>query len=107
LDPRTIFGLRADQCPLAENRFAAGNNRGCYQNAQFARQYEIATTTLDSAHREQALIEGMKIITQDVAFIPLSYNTENIPVRKGLVGPGPRWPGQTGNTWNAYQWYWE
>ena len=49
----------------------------------------------------------MKIITQDVAYIPLSYNTENIPVRKGLIGPGPRWPGQTGNTWNAYQWYWE
>jgi hypothetical protein len=33
--------------------------------------------------------------------------TWKIPVRKGLVGPGARWPGQTGNTWNASQWYWE
>lgn len=107
LDPRTIFGLRADQCPLPENRFGAGNNRGCYQNADYVRQYQIATTALNPSEREQAIIEGMKIITQDVAYIPLSYNSENIPVRKGLVGPGPRWPGQTGNTWNAYQWYWE
>ena len=107
LDPKTIFGLRADECPLPENRFSAGNNRGCYQSPEYARQYQIATTTLNAEEREQAIIEGMKIITQDVAFIPLSYNSENIPVRKGLVGPGPRWPGQTGNTWNAWQWFWE
>jgi peptide/nickel transport system substrate-binding protein len=107
LDPKTIFGLRADQCPSPENRFAAGNNRGCYLNDEYVHQYQIATTALNAAEREQAIIEGMKIITRDVVYIPLSYNSENIPVRKGLVGPGPRWPGQTGNTWNAYQWYWE
>lgn len=107
LNPNTIFGLRADQCPLPENRFSAGNNRGCYQNPEYARLYRIATTTLNAAERERAIVDAMRVITEDVAYIPLSYNTENIPVRKGLVGPGPRWPGQTGNTWNAFQWYWE
>jgi peptide/nickel transport system substrate-binding protein len=107
LDPRTIFGLRADQCPSPENRFAAGNNRGCYLNPDYVRQYDVATTTLNAAERENAVIQAMRIIADDVVYIPLSYNSENIPVRKGLVGPGPRWPGQTGNTWNAHQWYWE
>lgn len=37
----------------------------------------------------------------------MSYVVENIAVRKGLVGLGPRWPGQIGSTWNVHDWRWE
>ena len=59
----------------------------------------------DGAHH--ALIEALRIITEDLGIIGLSYTSENIPVRKGLIGPGPRWPGQVGNTWNVHEWRWQ
>jgi len=34
------------------------------------------------------------------------YFTDNIKVRKGLVGPGPSWQQQAGTTWNIHQWRW-
>ena len=29
------------------------------------------------------------------------------PLQTQLVGPGTRWPGQIGTTWNVHEWHWE
>jgi ABC-type transport system substrate-binding protein len=95
----------SDQCASVQRRYA-GSNRGCWKNAEYDRNYTIATTSLVPAERDAAVVQGLHALTEDVGLIGLSYNTENVAVRKGLVGPGPRWPGQVGTTWNVHQWQW-
>jgi ABC-type transport system substrate-binding protein len=89
-----------------ERRYT-GSNRGCWKNAEFDRFYQLASTSLNATERESAVVGALRVLTEDVGIIGLSYSTENVAVRKGLVGPGPRWPSQVGNTWNIHQWYWE
>ncbi len=66
----------------------------------------MASTSLDPRERGNAVVQAMRVITEDVRLIGLFYTSENLPVRKGIIGPGPRWPGQIGNTWNVHAWYW-
>jgi peptide/nickel transport system substrate-binding protein len=96
----------SDQCASVERRYI-GSNRGCWKNAEFDGLYRVANTSLDSAERDRAVIGALRVLTEDVGIIGLSYNTENVAVRKGLVGPGARWPSQVGNTWNIHEWHWE
>lgn len=98
-------GLTSD-CPLPERRYEGGN-RGCWTNAEFDRLFVVASTSLDPRERGNAVVEALRIWTEDVGVFGLSYVTENIAVRKGLIGPGPRWPAQIGTTWNIHEWRWE
>ncbi len=104
--PGTLLIAVSEQCATAERRFV-GSNRGCWKNAEYDRFYNLAATTLDSNERGQAVINALKILTDDVGILGLTYNSENLAVKKGLVGPGPRWPAQVGNTWNVHEWRWE
>jgi len=104
--PGTMAVAISDQCATAARRFA-GSNRGCWRNAEFDRFYQVASTSLDVAERETAVVQALRVLTEDVGIIGLSYNTENVAVRKGLIGPGPRWPAQVGNTWNIHEWRWQ
>ncbi len=104
--PGTMLIALSEQCATAERRFV-GSNRGCWKNADFDRFYNLAATTLDPTERGQAVVDALKILTDDVGIIGLTYNSENLAVKKGLVGPGPRWPAQVGSTWNVHEWRWE
>jgi peptide/nickel transport system substrate-binding protein len=102
--PETMaFGL-SDLCPRPP-RFA-GNNRGCWTNPEFDRLYQVASTSLDQMERGNAIVQALKIVSEDVGKIPLSYRTDVLAFRKGLVGPGPRWPG-LGDVWNVHEWQWQ
>jgi peptide/nickel transport system substrate-binding protein len=104
--PRALdFGASA-QCANAERRYA-GVNRGCWTNAEFDRRYDMVTTALDPAVRADALVQALKIATEEVGVIGLAYQTQAFAVRKGLVGPVSRWPSQSGSTWNIHEWRWE
>jgi peptide/nickel transport system substrate-binding protein len=104
--PGTLLVAVSEQCASVERRYI-GSNRGCWKNPEFDRLYQAASTSLDPAERENAVVGALRVLTEDVGIIGLSYNTENVAVRRGLVGPGPRWPSQVGNTWNVHQWYWD
>lgn len=93
------------QCTTPERRFSGGN-RGCWSNPQFEQFATIATTTLDSTERASALVEAFRVVTEDLPIIPMSYNLDNVAVRKGLVGPGPR-VGTASDMWNIHEWYWQ
>jgi peptide/nickel transport system substrate-binding protein len=104
--PGTMAVAISEQCASAERRYA-GSNRGCWKNADFDRGYLIANTSLDPSEREAAIIQAFRAMSEDVGVLGLSYNTENVAVRKGLVGPGARWPGQVGTTWKIHEWRWQ
>jgi ABC-type transport system substrate-binding protein len=104
--PDTLRRGVTAECPDPARRYAGGN-RGCWSNEAFDRFYLLASTSLDATERSNAVLQALKIITEDVGILGLSYNSEAIPVPKGLVGPGARWPAQIGNTWNVHEWRWE
>jgi hypothetical protein len=97
--------VHSDQCPTAERRFV-GTNRGCWKNAEFDRLYITASTSLEAQERADAVVQALRVMTEEAGIIGIAYNAESIPVRRGLVGPGPRWPGQVGTTWNVHLWHW-
>ena len=103
--PGQMAAYATIDCPTAENRFI-GLNRGCYSNAEFDRLFQTATTTLNKQERSDAIVDGLRIATEQVVHIPMGYHNENIAVRKGLVGPAGRWPPQRGTTWNIREWRW-
>jgi peptide/nickel transport system substrate-binding protein len=103
--PDTLRRGITAECPDPNRRYAGGN-RGCWSHTEFDRLYEVASSSLDPGERGRAVTQALKILTEDVGLIGLFYTSENIPVRTGLVGPGPRWPGQIGNTWNIHEWTW-
>jgi hypothetical protein len=94
-----------EQCPSPRQNYR-GANRGCWQSGEYDRFFQIASTSLDESERANAVASGLKILTEEVGILGLSYNAENIAIRKGLVGPGPRSSEQVGNTWNVYEWHW-
>jgi peptide/nickel transport system substrate-binding protein len=104
--PDTLRRGVTAECPDPNRRYTGGN-RGCWTNPAFDRFYYLASSSLDPNERANAMLDALKIMTGDVAVIGLSYTSENIPVRNGLIGPGPRWPGQVGNTWNVHEWLWQ
>lgn len=95
-----------DQCPTARSQFV-GSNLGCWSNPTYDRFFRIATTTLDEAERADAMLQSIQALTEDVGAFGVYYFTENLAVRKGLSGPGPRWPTQKGATWNIHEWRWD
>jgi len=104
--PASMNVASSDQCPTAERRFV-GTNRGCWKNEEFDRAFLLASTSLDPAERDAAVISGLKLMTEEVGIFGTAFNSEGIAVRKGLVGPGARWPAQVGTTWNVHQWSWQ
>lgn len=103
--PRSMANYSVAQCPTTEARYV-GSNRGCWQDADFERSYRVATTSLDQNERADATLQALRAITEGVAVIPMSYNLDNVAVRKGLVGPGPR-QAQGYDTWNIHEWAWK
>jgi len=103
--PDTLRTALSSECPFPERRYA-GSNRGCWSDQRYDRWYQIASTSFDPAERDDAVVQALKVLTDEVGLIGFGRNAENVPVRKGLVGPGARWPGQIGNTWNVHLWHW-
>jgi peptide/nickel transport system substrate-binding protein len=103
--PQTMQVLTSDLCPTVERRYAGGN-RGCWKNPEYDEMIRIASTSLDQKEREDAVVRAATIVTENVGAIGTFNSGEYIAIRKGLVGPGVRWPGQSGSTWNIADWYW-
>jgi ABC-type transport system substrate-binding protein len=103
--PQTMNVGHSDQCAVAERRWV-GTNRGCWKNAEYDRNFLIASTSLDPAERADAVVNALRIMTDEVGIFGLMYNLEAVAARKGLIGPGLRWPPQVGTTWNVHEWHW-
>jgi len=103
--PETMGIWTTAQCPNPRQAYR-GANRGCWRNESFDQLFQVASTSLDANERADATASAVRILAQEVGVLGMSYNSENIAVRKGLVGPGPRSSEQVGNTWNIHEWHW-
>ncbi len=104
--PAAMNIAHGDQCATVDRRYV-GVNRGCWKSADYDRAYITASSSLDPAERETAVIEAMRVLTEEVGLFGLAYTPESIAVRKGLVGPSIHFPAQVGTAWNVHTWHWE
>ncbi len=105
LIPEGIQEFTTDQCPTPERRYQ-GNNRGCWSNTELDRLFRAATTNLNEAERIDLTLSALKLLSDELPAVPLSYNIEFIAVRQGLTGPVARPVAQRGYTWNIHEWGW-
>lgn len=104
--PNSLFQYYSNTvCTTGERRFTGGN-RGCWSDAEFELLVTVATTTLDATERGNAIVNALRALTAGVPVIPMSFNQDNVAVRKGLVGLGNR-PPTTSDSWNIHEWYWQ
>jgi peptide/nickel transport system substrate-binding protein len=104
--PASMNIAHGDQCATVERRYV-GVNRGCWRNADYDRAYLMASTSLDVAEREAAIIDALRVVTEEVGIFGLAYTPESVAVRKGLIGPGIHYAAQVGTAWNVHTWRWE
>ena len=78
----------SEQCATAERRFV-GSNRGCWKNGEYDRLYTVAARWFPgpqpSAARRSSTL--MKVLTDDVGILGLTYNSENLAVRRASSAP--------------------
>ncbi len=89
--------------PSPETRWT-GNNYGGWSNEEFDRLYEAFLTTLDRAERNRQVIQMLKIVSQDVAIMPLYHNYEVAAHVAALQGPDPNPVAFNLMNWNVHQW---
>ena len=77
-----------------EQRGTGSSNRGRYSNPELDEVMAVAVAELDADSREVMLRDGMRIITEDMASIPL-YTQANVWAAKSSISVQPRTDGVT------------
>lgn len=103
--PDALLVYATARCPTPERRYL-GENRGCWSNQEFDRLFLLANKAFDQVERDNALVSALRILTEEVGSLGMSYNVQVSGIRKGLVGPGPLPIAQRGFTRNIHEWYW-
>jgi peptide/nickel transport system substrate-binding protein len=92
------------QIATAENRYAAGNRTG-YASAAADRQIDRIETSLKASDRADGWAEWWRVLTDEVALLPMYYFPNPLIVRGGMTGPLPANPltpaGHEVHTWEA------
>lgn len=106
IGPTWLDKFQSARIPGPDTRWRGGN-RGAYSSPIFDAGYERYISTLADLERRQVLVDLIRFASEDLTYLPLYYQVDVHAIRKGLKGPGPRWPGQSGLTWNIHEWFWE
>jgi peptide/nickel transport system substrate-binding protein len=104
--PANMVFATSGQCGSTQNHFA-GQNRGCWLNSDYDSYFQKAITSFNPAERDEAIIQAWKVLNDEVPNFGMSFTPSTIPVKKGLLGPGVRWTGQLGQTFDVHTWGWE
>jgi len=80
----------------------AGNNKGGHYDPEIDRLSDIFNTSLDRNERNQAVVQGMKLLSEKVAYFPFYYGYNVIAHGAGLVGP--RGTRQENALWKLEEW---
>jgi peptide/nickel transport system substrate-binding protein len=82
-----------------------GRNRGAYADPEMERLAELYAASLDRNVRNQSVIQGMKLLSEQAAYFPLYYGFDVVAHAGSLAGP----PGALRETalWNAESWSWK
>jgi peptide/nickel transport system substrate-binding protein len=83
----------------------AGRNKGGYSDPEIDRLGDLFVRSLDRTERNQAVIQGMKRLSDQAAYYPLYYAYEVVAHGRSLVGPRA---GSRGTAfWNVEEWRWQ
>ena len=57
---------------------------------------------------DDLVVNFSQLYTRDLPQLPIRYNVEPMTIRRGLLGPLPKYggPGENSRTWNAHLWEW-
>jgi peptide/nickel transport system substrate-binding protein len=103
-EPTLLIKLYSGNVPSAVNRWT-GSNRGGWSNPEYDRLYEMVTQSLDRSQRNQAMVEAMKLVNDELPVFPLYYNYIVTAHAAALSGPVEYAPGGSGML-NVAQWQW-
>ncbi|HEY3116917.1 MAG TPA: peptide ABC transporter substrate-binding protein [Chloroflexota bacterium] len=81
-----------------------GSNYAGYKNPAYDDLYNRSVRSLETENQQQALIDALRLLSEEVPVIPVYHYGNGIIIRKGLDGPGLPSPGQTSNAWNIHTW---
>ena len=84
--------------PVPGNRWT-GTNRGGWSNPEYDRLVTRFNASLDREQGLAAITQAMKLMTEEVAAIPLYYSYDIAAYVAALVGPQ-----DAVNFWNVYEW---
>jgi peptide/nickel transport system substrate-binding protein len=97
-----INNYRAAQIPSPATRWR-GSNRGGWINEEFERLAEAYDTALEPAESKRAIVQLMKVISEEVPAIPLYYNLGVQAHVANLRGPLPS-SSTDGAVWKIHEW---
>jgi ABC-type transport system substrate-binding protein len=82
-----------------------GDNYGAYNNPGFDQMFDRYMGTLPATQRHELHADMLKLLAEEVPFIPLLYGPNNsMAYRAGLRGPTGLPPMQLATSWNIYAW---
>lgn len=103
LEERTIHAkMYGPNIAAPANRWA-GPNRGGWQDARFDELYDQMNTDLDRAAHNNAIVEMVKLLSEQLPVYPLYYNYDVRAFTSTLRGPQNYAPGGS-PTWALEQW---
>jgi len=94
--------LYGPQASSPANRYA-GNNRGGWLSREFDSYYDVLLTALDHQERNRAIVQAMKLVSEELPQIMLYYNYVVQAHVGKLQGPAATAPGGE-RTWNIHEW---
>lgn len=83
-----------------------GNNRGGFSDSTFDRLQQAFASTLDRSERNRLVVEMARIMSDQLAAIPLILPVTTAAIAPGLAGPGG-WGSGGSFAWNSYLWEWK
>jgi ABC-type transport system substrate-binding protein len=96
--------LLGNRVAAPDNRWAGTNKTG-WNNPEHDRLYNAWTKALDRDERSRLVVQIVRVETEELPYIPLYFNTENLAHAAGLKGPYT--PAiETTLYENIHQWEW-
>jgi len=99
----SLTDYRSDRVPSADNRWFGGNRGGWSGTPAFDRLVDVWETSLDRDERTQAVIQMVKILTDDCVNINLYWKLNAQAVANGVTGPRITDPNGSAD-WNIHEW---
>jgi peptide/nickel transport system substrate-binding protein len=90
--------------PAATGR-TGGPNMGGYIDPEIDRLYGAYTSSLEQSDRNRAVVEGMKLLSDQAAYLPLYYAYEVVAHAGSIMGP--RSGLKRNALWNLEEWRWQ
>ena len=103
-EPTLLLKLYSQNIPTAANRWM-GSNRGGWSNPDYDRLYEGLTQSLERNARNQAVVDAMKLVNDELPIFPLYYNYIVTAHSASLAGPREYAPGGSGML-DVANWEW-